>query len=166
MFPEHLPLSEIQKGLKSGRFLQGSFMASRENFLEGFVSVQDQEEQVFIFRRMLSQPLLNVRFPQVFVRGREHLNRAVHQDIVAVELLPRAQWSAPSSLVLEDEKVDDSQLAQDGDEDEQLMTSASGPKQPTGRVVGIIKRNWRQYCGMLQKSVLKGVSTRPFFTVY
>lgn len=97
---------------------------------------------------------------QVFIRSREHLNRAVHQDIVAIELLPRAQWSAPSSLVLEDEKTDDSQLAQDGDEDEQLQTSSTGPKQPTGRVVGIIKRNWRQYCGMLQKSVLKGVSGR------
>ena len=31
-------------------------------------------------------------------------------------------------------------------------------KQPTGRVVGIIKRNWRQYCGILQKSLIKGVS--------
>ena len=46
VFPEHLPLSEVQSGLKSGKYLQGTFMASRENFLEGFVSVQDQEDQV------------------------------------------------------------------------------------------------------------------------
>ena len=46
VFPEHLPLSEIQRGLKSGKYLQGTFMASRENFLEGFVSVQDREDQV------------------------------------------------------------------------------------------------------------------------
>ena len=34
------------------------------------------------------------------------------------------------------------------------------PKQanlPSGRVVGIIKRKWRQYCGMLQKSAVKTV---------
>lgn len=28
---------------------------------------------------------------------------------------------------------------------------------PTGRVVGIIKRNWRPYCGMLSKSQIKEV---------
>ena len=95
---------------------------------------------------------------QIFIGGREHLNRAVHQDVVAIELLPRNQWSAPSSLVLEDEKTDDSEVTQEGEDEDQLMTSAAGLKQPTGRVVGIIKRNWRQYCGMLQKSVLKGVS--------
>ena len=35
---------------------------------------------------------------------------------------------------------------------------SKSPKIPTGRVVGIIKRNWRQYCGILQKSLIKGVS--------
>ena len=46
LFPEHLPLSEIQRGLKSGRFVQGTFQASRENYLEANVNVQDKEEQV------------------------------------------------------------------------------------------------------------------------
>ena len=46
MFPEHIPLSEIQKGLKSGKYLQGKFMASMENYMEGWVSVQDREQQV------------------------------------------------------------------------------------------------------------------------
>lgn len=30
-------------------------------------------------------------------------------------------------------------------------------RQPTGKIVGIIKRNWRQYCGILQPSALKEV---------
>lgn len=30
-------------------------------------------------------------------------------------------------------------------------------RQPTAKVVGIIKRNWRQYCGMLQPSIAKQV---------
>ena len=45
-FPEHLPLSQIQKGLKSGRYLQGNFMASRENYLEAEVGIQDEERMV------------------------------------------------------------------------------------------------------------------------
>ena len=82
----------------------------------------------------------------------------MQQDVVAVELLPESEWTCPSSLILEDEEEKaDEDITQ---EDQQMLTSAKaayGPKQPTGRVVGVIKRNWRQYCGMLQPSVLKGV---------
>ena len=39
---------------------------------------------------------------QVFLQGRQNLNRAVSEDIVAVEILPREQWSCPSSLLVED----------------------------------------------------------------
>lgn len=46
MFPEHLPLSEIQRGLKVGRYVQGTFQASRENYLEANVNVHDSEDQV------------------------------------------------------------------------------------------------------------------------
>ena len=46
MFPEHLVLSVIQQGIRAGKYLQGSFMASRENYLEGYVSVADQEDRV------------------------------------------------------------------------------------------------------------------------
>jgi hypothetical protein len=32
-------------------------------------------------------------------------------------------------------------------------------KLPTGHIVGIIKRKWRQYCGILQQNPIKGVSS-------
>lgn len=44
------------------------------------------------------------------------LNRAVQDDIVAVELLPESQWAAPSSLVLEEK---DEELAEG--EQEQIV---------------------------------------------
>ncbi len=47
---------------------------------------------------------------QVFLQGHSSLNRAVNEDVVAVEMLPESQWSCPSSWVLEDE-------AEKGDED-------------------------------------------------
>lgn len=41
----------------------------------------------------------------------------------------------------------------------QLKTAVNDKMlKPTGRVVGIIKRNWRPYCGMLSKSDIKEVS--------
>ena len=39
---------------------------------------------------------------QVFVQGMINLNRAVDGDTVAIEMLPKSEWSCPSSLVLVD----------------------------------------------------------------
>lgn len=40
---------------------------------------------------------------QIIIQGLKHLNRAVHEDIVAVELLAKDEWVAPSSVVLQDD---------------------------------------------------------------
>lgn len=87
-----------------------------------------------------------------------NLNRAIDGDTVAVELFPESEWSAPSDVVLQDETEDDP-----GDvlNDEQLLPDIQAPnaaeKTPTGKIVGIIRRKWRQYCGILQPSALKEV---------
>lgn len=41
---------------------------------------------------------------------------------------------------------------------EQLKISAEVDRKPTGKVVGIIKRNWRPFCGMLNVSQIKEAS--------
>ena len=38
----------------------------------------------------------------------------------------------------------------------------SNEKQPTGKIVGIIKRKWRQYCGILQPNISKGGARHMF----
>lgn len=144
-FPEHLPMTEIQRGIKSGKYKQGNFISSRENYLEGNVSLHSDEQMVFL-------------------QGHKNLNRAVNGDIVAIEMLPEDEWSCPSSLVLEEieeEKTDDADI----DVEDEKIKRNRVPKelrQPTGRVVGIIKRNWRQYCGILQQSAIKE-ATRHLF---
>lgn len=44
---------------------------------------------------------------QVLLQGLNNLNRAVHQDVVAVELFPEERWVAPSSVVLQDDQQND-----------------------------------------------------------
>uniref|UniRef100_A0AAR2JIR8 Exosome complex exonuclease RRP44 n=1 Tax=Pygocentrus nattereri TaxID=42514 RepID=A0AAR2JIR8_PYGNA len=136
LFPEHLPLSRIQAGIKSGTFLQGTFRASRDNYLEATVFVQREGDDS----------------TEVLLQGLQNLNRAVHQDVVAVELFPKEQWVAPSSVVLQDDRPSDKETEEEEAE-----------KKPTGRVVGIIKRNWRPFCGMLNQSQIKE-ATRHLFT--
>lgn len=86
-------------------------------------------------------------------------------DIVAVELLPEEEWTAPSDIVLEDKAEDPADDAIEGDEESEKLLQESGSKtekHPTGKVVGIIKRKWRQYCGIIQPNILKG-SARHIF---
>lgn len=92
------------------------------------------------------------------MQGRTNLNRAVDGDIVAVEILPDDRWSSPSEIVLQDEEEAD---VDDVTEDEGVLSKQSSSKMedkmPTGKIVGIIRRKWRQYCGILKPSAIKGV---------
>lgn len=46
LFPPHLTLVQIHDGIKNGKLYQGTFSASRENFLEGGVNVECFEKPV------------------------------------------------------------------------------------------------------------------------
>ncbi|TWW78245.1 Exosome complex exonuclease RRP44 [Takifugu flavidus] len=144
LFAEHLPLSVIQTGIKNGSLLQGTFRASRDNYLEATVFVHGGGEDA----------------TEVLIQGLQNLNRAVHQDVVAVQLLPQSQWVAPSSVILQDEGEAKDENANEEEDKLQPFTAA---QKPTGKVVGIIKRNWRPFCGMLNVSQIKE-STRHLFT--
>ncbi|KAM4797362.1 exosome complex exonuclease RRP44 [Rhinophrynus dorsalis] len=146
IFSEHLPLSKLQQGIKSGIYLQGTFRASRDNFLEGTVWVHGDSADN----------------KEIILQGLRSINRAMHEDIVAVQLLEKENWVAPSSVVLQDEdECDDIESIEE--KEKMLKTAVKSMAKPSGRVVGIIKRNWRPYCGMLSKSHIKE-STRHLFT--
>ncbi|UYV79579.1 DIS3 [Cordylochernes scorpioides] len=152
LYPEHLPLAELLRGIRAGKYHQGKFQASRTNYLEGFVFLSSGADSKMDTEEEGSQD-------SVLIQGRLHLNRAVHDDLVAVELLPKEQWSSPSELVLEATEVEE-EVA--GKEDKILQSSKGSKKMTTAKVVGIVKRNWRPYCGMLQSTALKD-ATRHLF---
>ncbi|KAM9804414.1 exosome complex exonuclease RRP44 [Neosynchiropus ocellatus] len=147
LFPEHLPLSKVQAGIKNGSFVQGTFRASRDNYLEATVFVQEEGKES----------------TEVLIQGLENLNRSVHQDVVAVQLLPKSQWLAPSSVVLQDVGKAKDENAEEVEDEALGAPTADVARKPTGKVVGIIKRNWRPFCGMLNVSQIKE-STRHLFT--
>ncbi|NWX39904.1 RRP44 exonuclease, partial [Steatornis caripensis] len=148
IFPEHIPLSKLQQGIKSGIYLQGTYRASRDNYLEATVWVHGDAEEN----------------KEIIIQGLKNLNRAVHEDIVAVELLATDEWVAPSSVVLQDDGQNEDDIENEEEKEKILKTSVSKDMmRPTGKVVGIIKRNWRPFCGMLSKSQIKE-ARRHLFT--
>lgn len=107
----------------------------------------------------------------LLILGRENSNRAVSGDVVVVEVLPKDQWKAPSSKILDEENVNRDDNAEAG-EDEGVFTeqerralqeevkktqskNPEGRPQPTARVVGVLKRNWRQYVGHIDNDSIR-----------
>ena len=98
----------------------------------------------------------------VLIQGRPNLNRALHDDVVAVKLLPKEQWAAPSNVIIDQEKEQEDKVDDGESEDKEKellsMGKSEGNKQQTGQIVGIVKRKWRQYCGIIRKNEIAEVS--------
>jgi len=161
LYPQHMALPEMNAGIKSGALFQGYFNANAFNYLEATVRSAGLERPIYI-------------------RGREAMNRAVDGDVVAVELLPKSEWRAPTDVVVDADvalRNDDPEDSDDegaggvaGGRDEleldqerarlekeiaqstQKKSAASTAPQPTGRIVGIVRRNWRSYVTHVDES--------------
>jgi exosome complex exonuclease DIS3/RRP44 len=152
IYPDYYSMSKMLTGIKSGNFHQASFSVSPFNYLEGSVKAT-----------AFDKPLL--------ILGRANSNRAVAGDIVCVEILSKDQWKAPSTKIVEEENINQNDNA-DVEDGENVIsererrtlqehvkaahgnTSESQP-QPTARVVGVIKRNWRQYVGHIDPASVR-----------
>jgi exosome complex exonuclease DIS3/RRP44 len=149
LYPEYLTTSKMMTGVKAGLMHQGIFNVSPYNYLEGSIKVP-----------AFPKPLL--------ILGRENINRAIDGDLVVVEVLPQDQWKEPSTKIIEEETItrNENADAEEGsdmvsakerkalqEEVKRTQKSASEAQpQPTAKVVGAIKRNWRQYVGHIDPS--------------
>ncbi|GAA5957793.1 hypothetical protein JCM21900_004555 [Sporobolomyces salmonicolor] len=148
LYAEYLPTSVLQAGVKAGKLLQGHFNPNQYNFREATVNVPGRDKAVLL-------------------AGLESMNRAVAGDLVVVELLPESEWKAIGEEVVDaDSKQDDPDALP---VTEPIATTPSTPPvsatphlpaappretQPTGRVVGILRRAFRPYVCTLDLSSL------------
>lgn len=120
-YQEHLPLEVLEAGIKSGRYKQGVLNVNKHRSqLEAFVRLQglagkDTDMQ-----------------SDVLIHGTKARNRAIHGDVVAVEILPKCDWKGRIGALCENEA------------DERAVDTQSEVMM-TGRVVGVLQRNWRDY---------------------
>ncbi|KAK0729349.1 hypothetical protein B0T21DRAFT_370880 [Apiosordaria backusii] len=149
LYPEYFSMSKMMTGVKNNLLHQGIFNVSPYNYLEGSIRVP--------------------AFPKaLLILGRENINRAVDGDLVVVEVLPKDQWKEPSTQVIEEDAITKNENP-DAEESDDFVSekerkalqeevkrthskTTEGHAQPTARVVGVIKRNWRQYVGHIDQS--------------
>ncbi|OQR89330.1 exosome complex exonuclease RRP44 [Achlya hypogyna] len=144
LYEEHKPMSEVLAGIKNKRYFQGTIRCNRDHWLECSVLIYGLDDS---------------RVP-VLISGHDHINRAMDGDVVAIELLPKHLWKKPSeSFNIPSEKADDEDAARATEAPEigvaEPTLSATAVTdteelKPCGRVVGIIQRNWRRYCGSIE----------------
>ena len=146
LYPDYFSLSKMMTGIRAGSLHQGTFNVSPYNYLEGTVHVPNYDKSLLIL-------------------GRENSNRAISGDVVVIEVLPKAKWKAPSTRIIEGDDLNKNDNAETEEgESEAVVTEqerrvlqedvsktrgkmTESRPQPTARVVGIIKRNWRHYVG-------------------
>ncbi|KAF3910176.1 hypothetical protein ABW21_db0200754 [Orbilia brochopaga] len=145
IYPEYISISKMNTGVRNGTLHQGTFHTSTYNSLEGIVGAPSFDKHLL-------------------VTGLENMNRAVDGDLVVVELLPQELWKRQSDKLVDQDTLTKNENA-DVDEVEAIVTERerralvdeakriqrsqdeSQKVQPTAKIVGIVKRNWRSYVG-------------------
>ncbi|RUS28301.1 hypothetical protein BC938DRAFT_482045 [Jimgerdemannia flammicorona] len=165
---KHLTPSQIAAGIKAGNLSQGKLNISMHNHLEvGYISYILLLCLYWIFAAEIKESmcgtiigLVDGTEKQIYIIGRAHLNRAVQDDVVAVQILPKSEWRrSPSVAIVEEEEesvVEEDAKKREVDAGGIIATAGptsmetddlndTDPPQPTGRVVGFVRRNWRPY---------------------
>ncbi|XP_056147130.1 DIS3-like exonuclease 1 [Lampris incognitus] len=121
-YAEHLAAEVLEAGIKSGRYIKGTLHVNKHRAQnEAFIRIDGSTNK----NTDLSSDIM--------VFGRRSRNRAVHGDVVVVELLPRSEWRGKSTSL------------SDGQREEKDEEGNQSQPLPTGCVVGILQRNWRDY---------------------
>ncbi|XP_061521072.1 DIS3-like exonuclease 1 isoform X2 [Phycodurus eques] len=120
-FSDHLPAEVLEAGIKSGRYIQGTLNVNKHR----------AQTEASVRTEGLSNKNTELS-SEVLVYGSKNRNRAVHGDMVVVELLPKSEWRGKVSSLTK------GQLEKNGED-------IQSKRMPTGSIVGILQRNWRDY---------------------
>ncbi|CAK6981761.1 DIS3-like exonuclease 1 [Scomber scombrus] len=121
-YAEHLPSEILEAGIKSGRYIQGTLNVNKHR----------SQHEASVRPEGITTKNTDRR-GEVLVDGSKNRNRAVHGDVVVVELLPKSEWRGKVTALSE------------GQTEEKRGDDSESKPMPTGRIVGILQRNWRDY---------------------
>ncbi|EGF98200.1 uncharacterized protein MELLADRAFT_54248 [Melampsora larici-populina 98AG31] len=161
IYEDYLSMSDLNAGLSLKSLYQGKFRTNQYNYLEGS-----------IFHPEFEKPILLI--------GKEAMNRSIDGDDVVVELLPEDEWKTSTDEVVVDHDLPNA--AEDPDDDAEPIDtqdrttpeignpkepqSSTHSRQPTGKVVGILKRNWRPYVCHLDPSSIPPSALQSSLSAY
>lgn len=138
-FPQHVSQSELSSGVKSGAYFRG-VLRSRDQG-SAWVTIRRGDERV-----------------AVTIEGKIDRNRAIDGDIVAIALHPLEKWQSSSTTP---KASNDNKAGIASDTAEPTVNEMANVSEtvsleelqetlrPTGKVVGILRRNFANYSGSI-----------------
>lgn len=128
LFTAYLSLPTLTAGIADGSLMKGKLRVSESSCFFGEIRGKFEGHS----------------FQRVFIPGRANMNRAIHDDVVAVQLLPVSAWRGPKGAAA---------LPDTTGEEEAIAAGFS----PAGRVVGLLSSNRRPFCGSLDETELEKI---------
>lgn len=139
-FPHHLNQSELSLGVKSGSYYRGVLRSKDSD--SGWVTIRRGEERI-----------------AVTIQGTLDRNRAVDGDVVAIKLHAPDKWlaSGDSNSSQRENKSEVGIASETAEPTESEITNVAdtvsmddaAALRPTGKVVGILRRNFENYTGSI-----------------
>ncbi len=128
-FTDYLRLDLLEAGMRKGRLVQGRLEVNKHHSMK----------EAFVVRQGGEKKGLGNGNGDILVPGLAMRNRAVHGDVVVVQLLPKSEWKSRLNRLTEKNEEEDGEDKDDGKWERRADVS------PTGKVVGVLQRNWREY---------------------
>ena len=138
-YSDHLTEEEMKSAIKTGNLFRGKIYFSNENIEKGIVRIHlfDKEIQIVC---------------------KEHLNRAIHGDIVCVEILEESKWleKRTETVLGQEDLLEMEEIKEFKDEEIEEAMNLNliekikiSQRLPVGRVRGILRRNRMMLCGTI-----------------
>jgi exosome complex exonuclease DIS3/RRP44 len=137
-FAPHVAAADLTQGLAQNKFIRGVFRASRRG---------DAAAGVVTIRRGGERVAVTLRTPV-------DANRAVDGDVVALALYPARQWLTSTTATIYPSAA--TGIAADTAEPTAAELENLPEARPTGKVVGIFRRNFGSYSGSIFSAAATG----------
>ena len=171
IYQPHQPMSELAAGIKTGRYYQGAIRMNQYNGQEGKVKVRSEviDKPILIvgrenLNRAFDGDIVAVELLPKEEWGRQHQNNKGSTSIqvrdehgiddantskqTALEKRSSSVWSG--DLKNGDEKDDEEDDDGDSNQNNENGDMEISDPTPCGRIVGIVDRKWRSYCGSIE----------------
>ena len=134
-YEEHWRPEAIAAGLKSGKLIQGRI----------YVNKYHSEKEAFISRRNTTAESSKSSVEDILIAGTLDRNRAIHGDIVVIQMLPKSQWKSKINKLSKKKNNDETSVEDEDDDHQEEIWEKRADVCPTGKVVAIVQRKWKSY---------------------
>ena len=125
-YDEYLPLAALLEGVKQGKYVQGTFSHSSYHRCSGTVQAKEIT---------------------VSITGKRNVNRAMHNDIVVVQLIKKSTEEV--------EKIKEEEVELVPGEETLPGIEKTAEDVPQGRVLGVIRRSGKMLVGTVDRKSVK-----------